>query len=53
MEVGRAGLYLHPDTELDRAEGEAIESLKAHCQQAIPDPDKWLEEELQRNLLLT
>ncbi len=53
MEVGRAGLYVYSDTELDRAEGEAIESLKAHCQQAIPDPDKWLEEELRRNILLT
>ena len=53
MEVGRAGLYVYSDTELDRAEGEAIESLKAHCQQTIPDPDKWLEEELRRNILLT
>ncbi len=53
MEVGRAGLYVYSDTELDRAEGEAIQSLKAHCQQAIPDPDKWLEEELRRNILLT
>jgi len=53
MEVGRAGLYVYSDTELDRAEGKAIESLKAHCQQAIPDPDKWLEEELRRNVLLT
>jgi len=53
MEVGRAELYVYSDTELDRAEGEAIESLKAHCQQAIPDPDKWLEEELRRNILLT
>jgi len=53
MEVGRAGLYVYSDTELDRAEGAAIESLKAHCQQAIPDPDKWLEEELRRNILLT
>ncbi len=54
MEVDeRTGLYVYSDTELDRAEGEAIESLKAHCQQAIPDPDKWLEEELRRNILLT
>ncbi len=54
MEVDeRTGLYVYSDTELDRAEGEAIESLKAHCQKAIPDPDKWLEEELQRNILLT
>jgi len=53
MEVGGAGLYVYSDTELDRAEGEAIEALKAKCQQAIPDPDKWLEEELRRNVLLT
>ncbi len=53
MEVGRAGLHVYSDTELERAEGEAIESLKAHCQQAMPDPDRWLEEELQRNILLT
>ena len=53
MEVGRAELSVHSDTELDKAEGEAIESLKAHCQQTIPDPDKWLEEEPQRNILLT
>ncbi len=54
MEVDeQAGLYVYSDTELDRAEGAAIESLKAHCQQAIPDPDKWLEEELRRNILLT
>jgi len=53
MEVGRAGLYVYSDTELDRAEGEAIEALKAKCQQAIADPDKWLEEELRRNVLLT
>ena len=45
--------YIYSDTELDRAEGEAIESLKAHSQQPIPDPDKWLDEEIQRNILLT
>jgi len=45
--------YIYSDTELDRAEGEAIESLKAHSQQPIPDPDKWLEEEIKRNILLT
>jgi len=53
MEVGRTKLYVYSDTELDKAEGKAIESLKAKCQQAIPDPDKWLEEELRRNILLT
>lgn len=54
MEVAEpAGIYVYPDTELDRAEGEAIASLKAHCQQAIPDPDEWLEEEVRRNILVT
>lgn len=54
MEVDeRAGLHIYSDTELDKAEGTAIELLKAHCQQAIPDPDKWLEEELRHNILLT
>ncbi len=51
MEI--SGKYIYADTELDRAEGKAIESLKAYCQQAMPDPDRWLEEELQRNILLT
>jgi len=52
MEVeDRAGIY--SNMELERAEGEAIEALKAHCQQAIPDRDEWLEEEVRRNILVT
>jgi len=53
MEVEPARKYIYPDTEIDRAEGEAIEALKARSQQPIPDPDRWLDEELHRNLLLT
>ncbi len=54
MEVGNTGKrYIYSDTELDRAEGEAIGALKANSQQPIPDPDKWLDEELRRNILLT
>jgi len=53
MEVEPARKYIYPDTEIDRAEGEAIEALKAHSQQPIPDPDRWLDEELRRNILLT
>jgi len=51
----RPGLYLSSfsDTKLDRAEGEAIEELKAHSQEPIPDPDRWLDEELRRNILLS
>ncbi|MBA7628951.1 NAD(P)H-quinone oxidoreductase subunit K [subsurface metagenome] len=52
MEIA-SGRYIYADTELDRSEGEAIEVLKAHSQQPIPDPDKWLDEELRRNILLT
>ena len=53
MEVSRPREYIYSDTELDRAEGQVIEDLKANSQQAIPDPDKWLDEELKQNILLT
>jgi len=53
MEIGEAKEYIYSATELDRAEGEQIEALKAHSQQPFPDPDKWLDEELRRNILLT
>ncbi|TRZ95692.1 MAG: NADH-quinone oxidoreductase subunit B [Dehalococcoidia bacterium] len=39
--------------EIDAAEALRINSLKETSQQAIPDPDRWLEEELRRNVLLT
>jgi len=45
--------YIYSDTELDRAEGEVIEALKRHSQEPIPDPDRWLDEEPSRNILLT
>ena len=53
MEVDPVKRYIYSDAELDKAEGEIIESLKAQSQQPIPDPDKWLDEELRRNILLT
>ena len=49
MEVGD----VYSSRQLDEAEGEAIESLKAYRRQPISDPDEWLEEELKRNILLT
>ena len=49
MEVGD----VYSSRQLDEAEGEAIEALKAGSQQPIPDPDEWLEGELKRNILLT
>jgi NADH-quinone oxidoreductase subunit B len=45
--------YAYSDIELDQAEGEVIETLRAHSNQIIPDPDEWLEQEIQRNILLT
>ncbi|MFC1987691.1 NADH-quinone oxidoreductase subunit B [Chloroflexota bacterium] len=45
--------HIYSDTELDRTEGQGIEALKVNSQQVIPDPDRWLDEELQRNILLT
>ena len=45
--------YIYPDLELDRTEGAAVEALKASSREPIPDPDRWLDEELQRNILLT
>jgi NADH-quinone oxidoreductase subunit B len=53
MEIDeRSGLHFSAD-EIDRTEGKVIEALKEHSQQPIPDPDKWLEEELRHNILLT
>ena len=51
MEVERYGIV--PSNELDIAEGLKINSLMAASQQPIPDPDKWLDEELSRNVLIT
>ncbi len=45
--------YAYSDRELDQAEGEVIEELKASSQTVIPDPDRWLEEEIKQNILLT
>lgn len=53
MEISQAREYIYSDTDLDRAEGQIIEDLKASCQQPIPDPDNWLDEELKQNILLT
>ena len=54
MEVeDRTKRYIYSDAELDRTEGEQIEALKARSQEPIPDPDRWLDEELRRGILLT
>jgi len=53
MEVGEVRQYIYPDIELDREEGQVIEDLKANSRPVIPDPDGWLDEELEQNILLT
>ena len=54
MEVeGGSKRYIYSDVELDRAEGEQVEALKARSQEPIPDPDRWLDEEIRRGILLT
>lgn len=57
MEVARPRVELKaaPCTslELDRAEGEAIEQLRHTARQPLPDPDRWLDEEVKRNILIT
>jgi len=53
MEVDITPRHIYSDAELDRTEGEAIEALKRSSQQPIPDPDRWLDEELRHNILLT
>jgi len=40
-------------SELDWVEGVTIDELKQRCAVPIPDPDAWLEEEIERNVLIT
>jgi len=44
---------VYSSRELDRVEGKAVNELIARSQEVIPDPDGWLDEELERNVLLT
>ncbi len=59
MEVDLNKKQVYSSTELNKVEAETIESLRRGSQQAIPDPDEWLEQELKRtesfeiNVLLT
>ncbi len=44
---------VYSSRQLDKVEGKAINELIARSQQVIPDPDRWLDEEIERNILLT
>ena len=53
MEVDPVGMPVYSSDELNQAEGQVIESLKAKSQEVIPDPTEWLAEELRGNIFLT
>ena len=53
VEIERTREYIYSPEELDRTEGQIIEDLKASSQEPIPDPDRWLDEEIKQNILLT
>lgn len=51
MEITRPEI-LNP-YESDIVEGNVINTFISKCTEPIPDPDKWLDEEIRRNILLT
>jgi NADH-quinone oxidoreductase subunit B len=51
VEIEKYGIV--SSNEIDIAEGLKINSLMVASQQPIPDPDRWLDEELSRNVLIT
>jgi NADH-quinone oxidoreductase subunit B len=53
MEVSKDREYIYSPAELDRVEGQVSEELRTSSQESIPDPDEWLDKELERNILVT
>ena len=53
MEISKRRPYIYNDRELDSEEGQIIEGLKIASQPTIPDPDQWLDEEIEKNIFLT
>ena len=51
MEIERPAVF--SPHQYDAAEGARIMQLQQDSRQPLPDPDGWLEEELQRNIVLT
>jgi NADH-quinone oxidoreductase subunit B len=43
----------YSDRELDKTEGVGIQATKEQYQTPVPDPDAWLTEELNHNIILT
>jgi len=53
MEVSAEREPVYSAQEVDRREADGIEALKRASQQIIPDRDQWLDEDIQRNILMT
>ncbi len=53
MEIGDGDNRIYSASDLDLAEGRAIEDFKAASQEPFADPDEWLQEELDKNVLVT
>ncbi len=54
MEIEQENLSCPYDSRVDDLhEGRQVVALKANSSDVLPDPDAWLDEEIQRNVLLT
>jgi NADH-quinone oxidoreductase subunit B len=53
MEIGDGDNRIYSASDLDIAESQAIEDFKAASQEPFADPDGWLQEELDKNVLVT
>ena len=53
MEINQTDNFVYSDRVLDDREGQVIEDLKAASCQPIPDPDRWLDEEIHKSVLVT
>jgi NADH-quinone oxidoreductase subunit B len=53
MEINSERESIYSPREIDLHESEGIEALKRKSKYPIPDRDRWLDEEIQRNILMT
>jgi len=53
MEIIPKNETVYSDRDLDDREGQVIEDLKAASHTPIPDPDRWLDEEIKKSVLVT
>jgi NADH-quinone oxidoreductase subunit B len=53
MEISNEKIRVYDALEVDRKEGQEINDFKANHKYPIPDRDKWLDEDIQKNILVT